>query len=632
MKNILSSGLFLLAVLAGLQAQEVDEIIVNDAGIERILVEKNVVTDAPAIANAPELNGCIAYRIFLDMEPGYKLSGFGGYEPPGLLSIESTSAEGFYNNETFGAQTGASIISQVVSLYPELEYDSYLTDGRIGTSHVGVPKSVDPTGKTEGGVNPQDMLYNALVPLEVVEVNGAVSAIDRVNVGVVMPGGWGGPDPETNILYIAQLTTPGELYFELNFGTSYMGSSSIYSFNHIYSSTATYPIVNLTNPADGSTGLTGESIALSATATDSDGSITKVEFFVREPGELDYTSIGIDNTTPFQVNWTPENKGEHLFKAVATDNGEFSTASAVSSVNVLPDGVPVVSIVSPATDDDTIKAGIPFAIETEPSAAHYGGTIESVEFDIQMLPTSTIPPQDTVFTSPFDLSWVPDSAGRYRIRVVARDILGVASDADQKYIVVADDIPVVSIISPHNADTVLRNTAFTILAEASTEDYEGTIEEVEFFVAPPGSEFASIGVVSTSPYQYNYTPTVLGRHKIKVAATDNFGATAEDEIWGVVVVEPVGVIGISVDKELSFTLYPNPSSDFIHLVIDCFDPVQTISFTVFDILGNKVMHFNPVKGQTHYDEKMDITGLNNGLYIIRFKIDGSDYISKFIKN
>jgi hypothetical protein len=75
----------------------------------------------------------------------------------------------------------------------------------------------------------------------------------------------------------------------------------------------------------------GKALTLSATATDANGSINKVEFFNGS------TSIGIVTTAPYQLTWTPKIIGLYSLTARATDNaGASTTSKPVAVLVVLP--------------------------------------------------------------------------------------------------------------------------------------------------------------------------------------------------------------------------------------------------------------------------------------------------------
>ncbi|SDB65476.1 Por secretion system C-terminal sorting domain-containing protein [Flavobacteriaceae bacterium MAR_2010_188] len=85
------------------------------------------------------------------------------------------------------------------------------------------------------------------------------------------------------------------------------------------------PNVSISNPSNGSSYSTGTNISIAANATDGDGSISQVEFFVNG------SSIGVDTTSPYSRSWSVAS-GTSDLTAVATDNLGASTTSSVVSV------------------------------------------------------------------------------------------------------------------------------------------------------------------------------------------------------------------------------------------------------------------------------------------------------------
>jgi hypothetical protein len=73
-------------------------------------------------------------------------------------------------------------------------------------------------------------------------------------------------------------------------------------------------------------------LKIAANAADTDGSITKVEFFQGS------TKLGEDNTSPFTFNWSGIAVGTYTLSAVVTDNDGGSTTSAGVSVTFTPPG------------------------------------------------------------------------------------------------------------------------------------------------------------------------------------------------------------------------------------------------------------------------------------------------------
>ena len=98
------------------------------------------------------------------------------------------------------------------------------------------------------------------------------------------------------------------------------------------------PTASLTSPAAGATFTAPATINLAASASDSDGTVTKVDFFAG------MTLLGTDTTAPYQLSWSNVPAGSYTLSAVATDNSGASTASAAVNVTVSnsppPTGLP----------------------------------------------------------------------------------------------------------------------------------------------------------------------------------------------------------------------------------------------------------------------------------------------------
>lgn len=109
------------------------------------------------------------------------------------------------------------------------------------------------------------------------------------------------------------------------------------------------PSVSLTVPTNGQTFYGLSTIALSAIASDADGTISKVEFFAGT------TSLGVKTDSPYSISWTPSTTGTYSITAVATDNSNGNTTSNAASITVNSARVLTTITVSPATA--TLTAG-----------------------------------------------------------------------------------------------------------------------------------------------------------------------------------------------------------------------------------------------------------------------------------
>ncbi len=86
------------------------------------------------------------------------------------------------------------------------------------------------------------------------------------------------------------------------------------------------PVVRITSPADGQEIPIGETITIEVNATDSDGSIAEVKFFI------DNQNRGSATSPPFSFIWNTadEPAGSHTLKAMSFDNSGGSASDEIS--------------------------------------------------------------------------------------------------------------------------------------------------------------------------------------------------------------------------------------------------------------------------------------------------------------
>ena len=272
------------------------------------------------------------------------------------------------------------------------------------------------------------------------------------------------------------------------------------------------PTITITSPTSAALFSTPATINLNASASDSDGTVSKVEFF---QGSI---KIGEVTTAPYNLVWTSVAGGSYVLTAVATDNLGRTTVSSPVSIGV--NAAPTVSITTPvggsiftAPTDLTINA----------NAGDIDGTISKVEF----YQGATLLGTDT--TSPYSLTWTNVSAGSYSIAAKATDNLGAVTTSVPVSITV-NALPNVSISSPASGTTFFAPANVGINAAASDD---GSISKVEFF---QGSIL--IGTSATSPYGLNWSNVPIGSYSLTAKATDNLGATRTSSSVNITVVQP----------------------------------------------------------------------------------------------
>ena len=85
----------------------------------------------------------------------------------------------------------------------------------------------------------------------------------------------------------------------------------------------TLPVVNITNPDDEQQFTAPATVTITASASDPDGNVTKVEFFNGT------TKLGEDTSSPYSLAWTNVSAGNYTVHVTATDNDGGSSTSSI---------------------------------------------------------------------------------------------------------------------------------------------------------------------------------------------------------------------------------------------------------------------------------------------------------------
>jgi len=181
----------------------------------------------------------------------------------------------------------------------------------------------------------------------------------------------------------------------------------------------TPPSVSLTAPANGGSAQVNTPVTVSADASDTDGTVTLVEFFDGA------TSIGTDTSSTYSITWTPLTTGTRNMTARATDNlGAIDTSAAVAFTVTPPPGAdtepPTATLTAPA-DQATDLTG---AVTLTATATDNVGVV-AVQFQVD---GQSLGPEDTAL--PYQDTLPATSAyttGVHVLRARARDAAGNVS-------------------------------------------------------------------------------------------------------------------------------------------------------------------------------------------------------------
>ncbi len=158
------------------------------------------------------------------------------------------------------------------------------------------------------------------------------------------------------------------------------------------------PVVRFTSPADGSSFHVGTTLALSAAASDPDGSVVRLDFL------MDGALLASFANPPYSMQWTPP-LGTHVVQAIATDNDGATNANTAITVAItnLP---PVVQITSPP-DGLSFRAGTTLALSA--NASDPDGSVVRLDF----LSDGVL--QASFANPPYFMEWIP-TAGVHQVR------------------------------------------------------------------------------------------------------------------------------------------------------------------------------------------------------------------------
>jgi len=138
------------------------------------------------------------------------------------------------------------------------------------------------------------------------------------------------------------------------------------------------PFVTLVSPVKSTLYTSPANITIEATASDPDGSITRVEFFSGN------SLIGTLNTSPFNYVWKDVTEGRYLLTAIATDNRNARSVSeavevVVEKSAVIVNEVPVITVTYTVRGNSK-KPRKHDSVKIIANAYDPDGTINKVEF------------------------------------------------------------------------------------------------------------------------------------------------------------------------------------------------------------------------------------------------------------
>ena len=284
------------------------------------------------------------------------------------------------------------------------------------------------------------------------------------------------------------------------------------------------PTVALTAPADQAVLAAPTDLVLIAQASDSDGSIAKVEFYQGT------TLLGSTSQAPYSFTLANAAPGVYSLSAKATDDRGAATVSAVVTATV--DIPPTVSLAATPVDDLIAPATLSLAAD----AVDADGSIAKVAFyqGDTLLGSAT--------QAPYAFAWDKVPPGNYSLTAQATDNLGLQTTSVPIAVtVVPNQLPKITLTAPQADQPFVAPASVKLAADAS--DADGRVVKVAFY-----QDGTLLGTVTQAPYAYIWSDVPVGTYTVTAQATDNKG--------GVSVTPPLSVTVLAQMKGV-FYIHPD---------------------------------------------------------------------------
>ncbi|MFN0120336.1 MAG: Ig-like domain-containing protein, partial [Blastocatellia bacterium] len=285
----------------------------------------------------------------------------------------------------------------------------------------------------------------------------------------------------------------------------------------------------ITSPGNGASYPGPTSVTLAATADETAGPVTRMEFYVND------TLVGSDTTFPWNVTVRSIQPGVYRVYARAVSFGSLTSISDTIRLTItgnepLPNAPPAVSLTGPpAGAQFTAPANITLAA----AASDTDGTVARVEFlaNGQLIGAAT--------QAPYTFVWNNVPAGSWQLTAVATDDQGAKTTSATVSVTVnsaggggpVNRPPTATITGPANGAAFTAPASVEITAGAS--DPDGSVQRVEFY-----SNGALLGTDTSAPYSFTAGNLAAGSYQLTARAIDNQGATGNSAAVAISVSDP----------------------------------------------------------------------------------------------
>ena len=566
-----------------------------------------------------------SYASSVAIQPNGKImvAGMGGTDPYTFFCIARLNADGSLDSsfsddgkETMyynGAQS-FSLALQDNGKIVTLGYFSYRGTVGIVLTRYNTDGSLDKSFNGSGSKRTDFKFYSTIeVNSVAVQSNGKIvvggSVLLRYNNNGSQDSTFGNNGQQATPFHLNNIAISNNKLYAV--GGGYLGSIARY----LLDGNNTSPTVSLTAPSSNATYLAPAAhIKLSATASDRDGTISKVEFY------NDTTLLHTETVAPYGFVWRNVSAGNYTITAKAYDNSGLVTTSAAVHISVVPNKAPVVSIITPANNQ---SYPAPATIHLAAAASDTDGRITKVEF----YNGATLLRAE--LKAPYTFTWRNIPVGNYVITAKATDNWGaVTTSAAVNVSVHPNMAPTVSITSTNT--TFIAPAIIPLMASAS--DADGRITKVEFY-----NGATLLRTERKLPYTYHWQNVAAGTYTITAVATDNYGRQTKSAPLTITVTNAMIVSSkalaenekTSLNNTLQLKAFPNPATNVINLSTTGLTKDKQATISVISASG--VVMKTIQSNSSTKTVQLNLSLLAKGVYTIKLVSGDKVMYKKFVK-
>lgn len=335
------------------------------------------------------------------------------------------------------------------------------------------------------------------------------------------------------------------------------------------------PVVQVGGPQNGNTYPLFSTLNFEVSATDPDGSIKKVEFY------LNNAKVGEDSIAPYEYEYAGNTYGNYSFFARATD--DLGGVAASSPLNFVINAPPIVAIASPITGAKYTPGSV---LTLQVSTSDADGVVSRVEFwqNGEKLGEDN--------ESPFTFIINNLSSGGYIYAAKAFDNFG-ASSTSSPVAVIVNAPPNLLFQNPTKDTTILQSRPLTVKLDAN--DPDGEIIKVELYLND-----VKVGEDGQPPYAITLNNLPLGVHKLKAKTWDDIDEPKESKVINLTVSTMTSTRDIAY-RELQF--FPNPVREKLYLM----GLNEASRIRIYDAVGRMVQ-------ESTTRSELDVQALGVGRY------------------